>query len=423
MRIAVIGARGIPVPADHAGTRSAKGSNDESSQIREQVTLASAATSGIEHYCAEMYPRIAAQGHTIDLFARASYTQQSWYHQSLSQGIRTISLPCLNLRGADAFISSALGAIASIFAPYDIVHFHALGPSLFSGLPAIASSSKVVVTCHGLDWQRAKWGKLSSRLIHLGEKMAVRYADEIIVVSEALQDYFWKTYQRKTVYIPNAPATYEASDPTAPYVHSLGLTPQRYVVFLGRLVPEKAPDLLLKAFRSLQPAGWKLVFVGKSSDTSSFTTNLLSLADQDPNIIFTGELSGSRLAEVVRGAGLFVLPSSLEGMPLSMLEAMQEGVPVLASNIPPHQQLVGTDRGVLFQTHSLEDLIDRLQWSIEHPQEMTAFAQQAQEFIRLNYRWDRITNDTIHLYESLAQRSPSSTAQPSGYHLSRHKSH
>jgi glycosyltransferase involved in cell wall biosynthesis len=395
MKIAVVGARGIP-PQDLQSEV-----QHQPKTARQSLIPTDAATSGIEHYCAEVYPLIAKQGCTVDLYARSSYTARPWYSQYTDQGVRIISEPCLGIRGADALLSSASGALSTLSRQYDVVHFHALGPALFSILPRLASSSKVVVSCQGLDWQRAKWGKMSSRLILLGEQTAVRYAHEIIVVSQTLQDYFWKTYGRETVYIPNAPATYQSSDPSFQFGMSLGLEQNRYVIFLGRLVPEKSPDLLIKAFQALRPSGWKLAFVGKSSDTSAFTSDLMNLAVGDPDILFTGELSGGRLAEIVRGAGLYVSPSSLEGLPLSMLEAMQEGVPVLASDIPPHQQLVGEDRGVMFQTGDLNSAVHQMEWAIHHPQEMADCANRAQAYIRSHYQWDSIVSDTIKLYEFL----------------------
>jgi glycosyltransferase involved in cell wall biosynthesis len=408
MKVAVIGARGLPqqiqVSPVSGVAETVFTSKTQPQQRTANMTRAEAATSGIEHYCAEIYPLMAAQGYAVDLYGRSSYTHQAWYAQESTQGVRTISMPALQMRGADALISSGLAAINSLVSQYDIIHFHALGPALFTILPRLASSAKVVVTCHGLDWQRAKWGKLSSRLILLGEQVAVRYAHEITVVSQALQDYFWKTYGRETVYIPNAPATYASSDPSFQFGQSLGLSQQKYVIFLGRLVPEKAPDLLVRAFQQLRPDGWKLVFIGKSSDTSTFTTDLLQLAIDDPQICFTGELAGERLAEIVRGAGLFVLPSNLEGMPLSLLEAMQEGVPVLASDIPPHQQLIGGDRGLLFERGNLASLVQQLDWAIAHPEAMAEYRQRAQAYIQTYYRWDQITAQTLQLYQTLLQQ-------------------
>ncbi|EHC14868.1 glycoside hydrolase [Fischerella thermalis BR2B] len=372
MKIAVIGAKGLPPKQG-----------------------------GIEHYCAEMYPRMTAQGHTVDLFARCSYTQSSWLVHDNFQGVRVISLPGLPMKGVDAFLTSALSAIAAAGKKYDIIHFHALGPSLFTGLAKITTTAKVVVTCQGLDWQRAKWGSFSTRLIHMGEKTAVRFADGIIVVSDALKSYFLQTYGRETVYIPNAPARYGESDPNFTYGKQLGLDWGRYILFLGRIVPEKRPDLLIEAFSSLKPKGWKLVVAGGVSDTKSFTARLLEKIASNPNIIFAGELRGVRLWEIVRGAGLFVLPSDLEGLPLAMLEAMHEGIPVLASNIPPHQQLISGGRGMLFEAGNLHSCTRSLDWAIHHPTQIAAMAENAQRHVQLHYGWDRITSETLKLYTTL----------------------
>ncbi|MBE8966029.1 glycosyltransferase family 4 protein [Nostocales cyanobacterium LEGE 12452] len=372
MKIAVIGAKGLPPKQG-----------------------------GIEHYCAEVYPRMVAQGHSVDLFARSSYTHSSWLESYDFQGVRVISVPSVDFRGIDAFVTSALAAIAATGKSYDIVHFHALGPSLFTCLPRI-SNAKIVVTCQGLDWQRAKWGNFSTRLIHTGEKAAVRFAHRMIVVSEALQKYFWQTYGKETVYIPNAPASYGESDPNFAYSTQLGLQQGRYIVYLGRLVPEKRPDLLVDAFSALKPAGWKLVLAGGVSDTKSFTSNLLEKVANNRDIVFAGELRGTRLWEIVRGAGLFVLPSDLEGLPLAMLEAMQEGIPVLASDIPPHQQLINGGRGMLFECGNLDSCINSLDWAIHHPQQLAAMAKNAQKYVQINYNWERITYENIKLYKSLS---------------------
>ena len=358
---------------------------------------------GIEHYCAEVYPRMVARGHSVDLFARSAYTGCSWLNQYDYQGVRVITLPSFNMRGMDALVTSALGAIAASGTQYDVIHFHALGPAVFTSLSRIASTARTIVTCHGLDWQRAKWGNLSSRLIFAGEKAAVRFAHEIIVVSEALRSYFLNTYGRETAYIPTAPSSYAESDPNFSYGKKLGLEQGRYILFLGRLVPEKRPDLLIEAFCKLKPAGWKLVFAGGVSDTKSYAAELLQKIANNRDVVLAGELWGSRLSEIVRGAGLFVLPSDVEGLPLAMLEAMREGVPVLGSNILPHQQLLGSDRGVLFEAGNLDSCIRCLGWAIDHPEPLANMAKKAQRYVQLNYSWDRITDDTLNLYESPAR--------------------
>ncbi len=360
---------------------------------------------GIEHYCAEVFPRMVAQGHSVDLFARSSYTDSSWLENYYFKGVKVISLPDIRTRGVDAFITSALGALAATGKRYDIIHFQALGPSLFTGLSRITSKSKIVVTCHGLDWQRAKWGNFSTRLIQMGEQTAVRCAHGIIAVSDALKTYFLQTYGKEVVYIPTAPASYVRSDPDFAYGSNLGLERGRYMLFLGRLVPEKRPDLLVEAFVNLQAQNWKLVLAGGVSNTKSFTSQLLEKVADNRNIVFAGELRGARLAEIVRGAGLFVLPSDVEGLPMAMLEAMRERIPVVASDIPPHKQLIEGGRGRLFEAGSLESCINELSWATENAAHMAAMAQNAQKYVDHNYSWDYITNETLKLYQRLSSPS------------------
>ena len=369
MKIAVIGAKGIPVKQG-----------------------------GIERYCQEFYPRVVKSGHKVDLFARPSYTKQPWFSSYQYNGVTVVSLPSLPIRGLDAFISSAFGTIYAAWGNYDVVHFHALGPALFSWIPKLFSSAKVIVTCQGLDWQRAKWGKFSSWLIRSGERSAVKYADEIIVVSKALKAYFQQTYSIDTSYIPNGPGSYAESDSNFTYGKSLGLEVGRYILYLGRLVPEKRPELLIKAFKQLQPDGWKLVLAGGISDTVQYTAKLLEMSKSSDRIIFTNEIKGSKLAEIVRGTGLFVLPSDLEGLPLVMLEAMKEGIPVLASDIPPHKQLIGNNRGLLFEAGKLDSLVERLEQALAQPLELKLMAQKAQKYIKTYYSWDQIVYDNLHLY-------------------------
>lgn len=372
MKIAVIGVKGLP-----------------------------AKQGGIEHHCEEIYPRLVAQGHSVDLFARSSYTESTSLQSYDYKGVRVVSLPCLYAGGMDALLSSALGAIASSKKQYDIVHFHALGPSLFTWLPKLTTSAKIVVTCHGLDWQRAKWQKAPGKLLYYGERAAVRFADEIIVVSEELRSYFKKVYNKDTTYIPNAASCLAESDPQFAFGTSLGLTQQKYILFLGRLVPEKCPDLLIKAFQKLQPQGWKLALVGGTSDTAEYSTKLVKMAASNKDIIFAGQLKGSNLAELIRGAGLFVLPSKLEGLPLAMLEAMQEGIPVIASNIPVHQQFTSEQRGLVFQVNNLDSCINTLDWAIHHPEEMAVMAKNAQKYVQTHYNWKDISEETLKVYTTL----------------------
>ena len=369
MKIAVIGVKGLP-----------------------------AKQGGIEHYCEALYPRIVEQGHSVDLFARSSYVKQPWFLVYKHKGMRIICLPSLPLRGLDALTNSFFAALLASRKDYDIIHFHALGPALFSIVPRLSSSAKIIVTCQGLDWQRAKWGKLSSKIIRLGEKTAAIYAHEIVVVSRTLKTYFATAYHIRPIYIPNGPGTYAESDPNLRLVKSLGLTPGKYLLFLGRLVPEKRPDFLIQAFQILKKTGWKLAIAGGDSDTTAYIAKLHELAQGNSDIVFTGELEGSPLAEIVKGAGLFVSASNLEGLPLAMLEAMREGVPVVASDIAPHQQLLANGRGLLFDSASVLACAKALEQGMLHPEKLAVMAEKAQAHVRANYDWSKITADNLAVY-------------------------
>jgi glycosyltransferase involved in cell wall biosynthesis len=263
----------------------------------------------------------------------------------------------------------------------------------------------VVVTCHGLDWQRAKWGNFSSRLLRAGEWMSVHAADGVIVVSEALREHFVRTHGIDPVYISNGPGRFDHEGEDSRFLASLGLEAGRYVVFLGRLVPEKRPDLLIEAFQRLRPPQWKLVLVGSSSDTRGYSSQLAQRAAGDPDVVFTGELLGRRLAEVVRGAGLFVLPSDVEGLPLAMLEAMQECVPVIASDIPVHRQLASEGRGMLFDVGDIDACRRAIEWAVHHPQAAAAMARNALRYVRSNHDWDGITLQTLDVYRTVLAES------------------
>jgi glycosyltransferase involved in cell wall biosynthesis len=354
---------------------------------------------GVEHHCAELYPRIAAAGHLVNLFARSSYTDLSWRDPSEFQGVRVISLPGSRFNGVDALVNSALSTIAASLSRYDIIHFHALGPSLWSWLPRLVTRSKIVVTCHGLDWQRSKWGRFSSLLIRLGELAAVHFAHCIIVVSKDLQCYFWETYGRETTYIGNAPAHYAETDLSFSYGTSLGLDKGRYILFLGRLVPEKCPGLLIAAFQQLQLDGWKLVIAGEIANNSAFTQALLKLAAGRTDIVFAGELQGKPLAEIVQNAGIFMLPSALEGLSLALLEAMREKVPVIASDLPVHQTILGQGRGLLFRTNDLKACMAKLEWAVHHLPQLAVMASKAHAYVEEHHNWGQIIVEHLTIYQ------------------------
>ena len=253
-----------------------------------------------------------------------------------------------------------------------------------------------MVTIHGIDWQREKW-KLGfgSKFIRQGEKNAVKYADEIIVLSKGVHDYFKDTYGRETHFIPNGVNRPEIKD--AKFItEKFGLTKDSYILFLGRLVPEKGIRYLVEAFKDVK-TDKKLVIAGGSSDTDSFMAELKDLAKDDNRIIFTGFVQGQMLDELYSNAYIYTLPSDLEGMPLSLLEAMSYGNCCLVSDIPECAEVV-EDKALIFQKSNVEDLQEKLQNACDHPEMVMEMKKQAADFICKKYNWGDVVKETMKLY-------------------------
>lgn len=305
---------------------------------------------GVEIVVEELCTRMVAQGHNVTCYNRGGHHVSGSEYDSKRlkeyKGIKLKTVPTIEKKGLAAVSSSFFAALCCAFGKYDVVHIHAEGPAFFAWLPKMFGK-KVIVTIHGLDWQREKWkGGFGSKFIHQGEKNAVKYADEIIVLSKGVQDYFEKTYGRKTVFIPNGVSNHIEREPQI-IKNKFGLGKDEYILFLGRLVPEKGIKYLIEAFKQVDTEK-KLVIAGGSSDTSEFENEMKELAKEDKRILFTGFVQGQELEELYSNAYVYVLPSDLEGMPLSLLEAMSYGNCCLVSDIPECVDVV-EDKALIFQ--------------------------------------------------------------------------
>ncbi len=255
---------------------------------------------------------------------------------------------------------------------------------------------RVIVTVHGIDWQREKWKSgFGSKFIRRGEKNAVKYADEIIVLSAGVQEYFEKTYGRKTRFIPNGVNRPEIQKPEL-ITEKYGLTKDSYILFLGRLVPEKGLRYLIEAYKQTK-TDKKLVIAGGSSDTDSFMKEIKELAKDDERILFTGFVQGKMLDELYSNAYIYTLPSDLEGMPLSLLEAMSYGNCCLTSDIPECTEVV-EDKALIFKKSDVDDLRNCLQDACDHHEKVQEFKKQAADFICEKYNWDDVVEETMKLY-------------------------
>lgn len=354
---------------------------------------------GIEIVVEELSTRMVALGHEVTCYNRGGHhvSGQEFDDKKRMQyrGIKLKTVPTINLKGIAAMSSSFFAAIMATFGKFDVVHFHAEGPCAMLWLPKLFGK-RCVATIHGLDHQRAKWGKLASTYIMLGEKCAAKFADEIIVLSGGVQKYFKDTYNRETKFIPNGVNRPEIRDVDL-IRDKFGLEKDSYILFLGRLVPEKGIQYLIEAFKEVH-TDKKLVIAGGSSDTDEFANELRERASGDERIIFTGFVQGQLLDELYSNAYFYTLPSDLEGMPLSLLEAMSYGNCCLVSDIEECASVV-EDRAVTFRKSDVADLKNKLQMLCDNTKLIFDYKEQAADFIFSKYDWDIVTEKTIELYQ------------------------
>lgn len=354
---------------------------------------------GIEIVVEELSTRMVNLGYDVTCYNRSGHhiSGKQFDTQSLKEykGIKLKNVLTINAKGLAAMTSSFFGAIAVAFSKCDVVHFHAEGPCAMLWIPKLFGK-RCIATIHGLDHQRTKWGKFASSYIMLGEKCAVKYADEIIVLSNGVQQYFKDTYSRNTIFIPNGvnkPQIRQADLIQNKY----GLKKDSYILYLGRIVPEKGLRYLIQAFKQVE-TDKKLVIAGGSSDTDEFMLELKSMAQDDERIIFTGFVQGQTLEELYSNAYIYTLPSDLEGMPLSLLEAMSYGNCCVVSNISECTEVV-QDKAVVFEKSSVLDLKDKLQNLCNDVGLTNTYKKNASEYICNRYNWNDVVKRTLELYQ------------------------
>lgn len=355
---------------------------------------------GIEIVVEELSTRMVVLGHDVTCYNRAGHHVSGkkfddGNKRTEYKGVKLKTVLTINRKGLAAISSSFFGAIMATFSRCDVVHFHAEGPCAMLWLPKLFGK-RCVATIHGLDHQRAKWGKFASAYIMLGEKCAVKFADEIIVLSEGVQKYFKDRYNRETSFIPNGvnrPEIREAQLIKEKY----DLDKDEYILFLGRLVPEKGLRYLIEAFKRIE-TDKKLVIAGGASDTDDFYEELKTMGRDDSRIIFTDFVQGQMLDELYSNAYVYVLPSDLEGMPISLLEGMSYGNCCLVSDIDECASVV-EDKAIVFRKSDVVDLKEKLQMICDDEKLVKGYKEKAADFICSKYNWDNITLKTLRLYE------------------------
>lgn len=358
---------------------------------------------GVEIVVYELARRLVKKGYRVDAYNRKGHhVSGKKFMQSIGknyEGIRIITIPTFESSKLNAIVYSILATIRALFEGYDVIHFHAEGPCAMIWLPKLFRIH-CIATIHGLDWQRAKWGNFASGFLKFGEKMAVKYADEVIVLSDNMKQYFKQEYGRETVYIPNGiskPERREADQIRQRWM----LEEDSYILFLARIVPEKGVHYLISAYQKLE-TDKKLVIAGGSSHSLEYYEELKEMAKDNPNIVFTNFVGGQVLEELFSNAYCFVLPSDVEGMAIGLLEAMSYGNCCLVSDIKENAEVVG-EYAEHFKHSDVESLREHLCFLLEHPEAVRNYKENASDYICRKYSWDKVVDETRALYAKVLE--------------------
>ena len=353
---------------------------------------------GVEKHCQELFPRIAKQHHAVIVSTRNSYVADNideWL------GVKLIGCFAPRSKSFEAIVHTFIALIKARWHCPDIVHIHAIGPALLAPLARLMGF-KVVVTNHGPDYDRQKWGKIAKFVLRLGEKMGTLYANEVIVISSIIGNAVYKNYHRQSNVIPNGvtlPQLSEQSD----FLTNIRAEPDKYILAVARFVPEKGLHDLINAFK-LMKSDYKLVIAGDADHETEYSSKLRQMTAQDNRIILTGYITGKPLNQIFSHARLFVLPSYHEGMPISLLEAMSYGVPVLVSDISANKELELPDERY-FRCGDVDDLKDKMLSLLENSLSEKE-RQEIRKQIVEKYNWNRIAEQTIKVYENVLNKKP-----------------
>ncbi len=352
---------------------------------------------GIEVVVEELSTRMVVLGHKVCVYNRRGYNvgdknaDLEKHKLKEYKGVRIKSVYTIENKNLNAILYSINATICAIFKHYDIIHFHAEGPC---ALIPLAHYFKIhtVATIHGLDWQRTKWSGFATRFLLFGEKMAAKYADEVIVLSKNVNQYFTDTYGRETNYIPNG-VNIPDCIPADIIFTKYGLQKDNYILFLARLVPEKGVHYLLDAYKNIN-TNIKLVIAGGTSHTDEYVELIKEKASRDKRVVMTGFVQGIELQELFSNCAIYVLPSDIEGMPISLLEALSYGCKCLVSDIPENLE-VTHEYAISFKKSDVDDLRNKLEILLldKNFDNSNAIA-----YVKQNYDWDVVVDKTLELY-------------------------
>lgn len=344
---------------------------------------------GIEVVVEELTTRMAKMGHDITVYNRR---KKGYRSPKEYKGVKIVEVPTIEKKSTDAVVYSFFASVMATFGNYDIIHYHAIGPSVFLLIPHFFKK-KTVVTVHGLNYKTPKWKGFGAKFIQFGEKVTAKYADEVIVLSREQKKYFKEKYNRDTTYIPNGTSVFPI-EPANEIRRLYGLKKNSYILFLSRVVPGKGVEYLLDAYKDIS-TDLKLIVAGETEYVQEFRKMIEEKAAKDPRVQLIGFVDGKVLRELYSNTRLFVFPSEAEGMPMCLLEAMSYNCHCLVSDIPENLE-VGKQYVKSFKSKDVNDLREKLKQCLQNETTINT-----RQYIIDNYSWENVVKKTLECYSTL----------------------
>jgi len=353
---------------------------------------------GVETHVEHLYQLLAKIDCEVEVVARSGSVPAD--HPKKWEGIKIRRLWSPKTTGVESFVHTFLAVLYAAIKRPDILHIHAIGPAIMTPIARLFGLT-VVVTHHGPDYDREKWGASAKKVLYMGEKWGMKWSNQRIVISKVIQKLVAEKYNEDSVLIPNGVTVNKIPDSFSA-VEKFNLTPNKYVVQVSRLVPEKRQLDLIKAFNQTDIPEWKLVLIGQINPTESYSQRLLLEAENNDNIILTDFQNGLALKELLAHAGIFVLPSSHEGLPIAMLEALSYGLNVIASDIPANLE-VNLNRNQYFPLGNINVLSEKLEYFSKNPLSISE-RDEIRSWVKKRYDWEKIAGETYEVFSKLAKK-------------------
>ena len=345
---------------------------------------------GVETHCEELFPRLAALGFDVTIVRRSCYLSENNKINNY-KGVRLKDIYAPRNKSLEAFLHTFLAVLYAKKIRAGILHIHAIGPSLMVPFARLLGL-KTVMTHHGADYERQKWGKMAKFILKKGEKYGVKFSHKVIVISETIKKSILEKYGKKNSILIFNGVNMPVLAKESAYIETLGLQKGNYVFAMGRFVEEKGFHLLIKAFSDIKNDDLKLVLAGDADHETDYSRSLKNLAKLH-NVVLTGFVKGAKLNELLTHARLFILPSFHEGLPISLLEAMSYKLPILASDIAANKA-VNLPENAYFKCGDESDLFAKLQEKLSQPAT-------PQHYDLTAYDWDKIAQQTAAVYDRI----------------------